>query len=280
MYRTLTTALVLLALAGSTARAGLLGDEQSPLRLRAGFETGFVGVLGHTIQFGNDGTRFDYVADGGQDILFPFRRLTAELAVGRRHSVIFLVQPLDIRTEALLEQDLIVDDLTFTAGTPVELRYGFDFYRASWLYDFLSQPDRELAAGLSLQVRNASISFAARNGEQFRINQNVGPVPAIKLRGRLPLGRRAWLGTEIDGIYAAGKGFTGSTNVNREFIGALLDASARAGWRFTDWLDGYVNIRYLGGGARGTQLEHKGPGDGYTDNWLGIGSVTLGFRVQ
>lgn len=260
--------------------AGLLGDDNSALKLRIGYERGFVDVLKHTIQFGKEGSRFDYVAEGGQDILFPFERLTAEVDLRNRHRFILLIQPLDVRTTALLDRDVVIDSLLFPAGTPMSLRYGFDFYRVSWLYDFWRSPERELACGLSLQLRNAAISFASQDGEYLRTNQNVGPVPIVKLRLQLPLTKRGWFGAEIDGFYAAGKVVTGSTNVTNDFIGAILDASVRGGWTFTRWLDGYLNLRYLGGGARGTSVDDPGPGDGYTDNWLNTASVTAGFYVH
>ena len=44
-----------------------------------GAELGFLAVASHVIQLGNDGTRFDYRNDGGQDVLFPFFRLSTEL---------------------------------------------------------------------------------------------------------------------------------------------------------------------------------------------------------
>ena len=175
--------LVLLALAAPLP-AGWLNDATSPVEFRAGTEIGFVGVLDHTIQFGRNGTEFDYVAEGRQNILLPWSRLSAEMHLKPRHTIIFLYQPLDIRTVATLENPLIVDTDTFPAGTPMNLRYGFDFYRLSWLYDFWSAPDRELAAGLSLQLRNASIVFASQDGGQQRVYQDVGPVPILKARFR------------------------------------------------------------------------------------------------
>jgi len=45
-----------------------------------GAELGFLAVASHVIQLGNDGTRFDYRNDGGQDVLFPFFRLSTELS--------------------------------------------------------------------------------------------------------------------------------------------------------------------------------------------------------
>ncbi|HGE69888.1 TPA: hypothetical protein ENX78_03575 [Candidatus Poribacteria bacterium] len=244
---------------------------------QGGFEIGFLDVLSHNIQFGSDGTKFDYVDEGGQDILFPFTRLTAEMNIHDRHKLIFLIQPLDIRTEALLRRDIVVDELTFPKDTPLELRYLFNFYRLSYLYDFSRAKDKEIAIGLSLQIRNASISFKSTDGKLFRINSGVGPVPIFKFRVKYPFNNGLWLGTEIDGFYASGKYITGSTN---DFEGAILDASVRLGFKLTEYLEAYLNMRYIGGGAKGTEKNSPGPGDGFTDNWLKTSEVSLGFYVK
>jgi len=275
------TRLLLCALfVGSAALASGLNNRASRYEVRGAAEMGFVGVAAHTIQFGRDGSRFDYVREGSQNILFPFRRLSAELHLKPRHAFVFLVQPLDVRTETSLENPLIVDTDTFPAGTPMDLRYGFDFYRVSYQYDVWPAPDRELAFGVSLQLRNASISFASRDGRRLRVYQDVGPVPVLRARARFPVSRRSWFGAEVDGFYAQGTVVTGSTNVEAAFKGAILDASARYGLSLTESVDGFVNARYLGGGAQGQQKVPKNRGDGYTDNWLGTFSLTLGFYLR
>jgi len=257
--------------------ASFLNNPDNRFVLRASAELGFVKVLSHKIQFSQDGTRFDYVKEGGQNILVPFQRLTAELEINRRHTLIFLIQPLDVRTEALLARDIVVDDQIFPAGTPMDFHYGFSFYRISYQYDFARSPDKELAIGGSLQLRNASISFASKDGQLFRVNQGVGPVPIIRFRSRIPINQVSWLGTEIDGFYASGRIITGSTN---DFIGAILDGSIRYGLQLNESLEGFINLRYLGGGARGTEENTTRPGDGYTDNWLHTTTITLGFYLK
>jgi hypothetical protein len=269
--------------------AGLEGFYNSPDSFW-GFQThvelGFLGFFFHRIQFSNTGTYFDYVADGGQDVWFPFQRISADIFFGPRHRIVLLYQPIDLRTEVLLSSDVVVDGETFDAGEPVKLRYGFDFYRLSYLYDFLRDPRNELAIGASLQIRDAVITFeqeadpVAGEVAKIRDDRNVGPVPALKFRAKYYIGPRVWLGTEIDGIYAAGRGFVGSTEVESGFVGAIVDASLRAGFSPRDNLDTFLNLRYIGGGAEGTSTDDPGPGDGYVKNWLHAFSVSLGVTVR
>lgn len=255
----------------------LFTDEDSWYMFRIGCERGFLDVLEHTIQYGKEGSLFDYVSEGGQDILFPFTRYTAELEFDRRHILTFLIQPFDIKTKSLLARDVTLDNLVFPEGTSMELRYYFTFYRLSYLYDFRREIDSEFAFGLSFQIRNASIVFASSDGELLRASSDVGPVPILKFRWKRPFENGLWIGSEIDGFYASGKYITGSTN---DFEGAILDASVRIGLNLRKNFDTFLNVRYLGGGASGTQEDVSGQGDGYTDNWLKTLSVSLGFYLR
>jgi hypothetical protein len=270
----------LLVSAATPVAASWLNNPDNSYEVTLAPETGFLGVLRHHIQFGKEGTQFNYVADGGQDILFPFNRMSAELHLKPRHTIILLYQPLDIRTETYLTKPLVVDTDTFPAGTAMNLRYGFDFYRVSYQYDFWPEPDRELAIGLSLQVRDASISFGPKDGSNARVYDDLGPVPILRFRGRLPIAGGSWVGTEIDGFYAQGKVVTGSTNVESSFKGAILDASLRYGLSLNQSADAFINLRYIGGGASGQQATPQYRGDGYTDNWLGTFALSVGMYIK
>lgn len=275
--------IALLAVSAALAPASLINKPEHPYEIRGVAEVGWFGWLANDIQFGAGarGTKFDYVGEGRQNILFPFQRLSLEMQLKPRHTFVFLYQPLDVRSVATLDTLLVLDTDTFPKGTPMSLRYGFDFYRASWLYDFWPQADRELAVGLSLQIRDAVISFTAVDGSAQRVYTDVGPVPALKARARIPINELMWLGAEVDGIYAQGKGVTGSTNVESSFKGAIIDASLRYGFKVNESIDAFLNARYLGGGAEGGQIDPENPNtDGYTSNWLGAVSLSAGFGIK
>jgi hypothetical protein len=239
-------------------------------------EAGFLVAASHTIQFSKDGTKFDYVDEGGQDNAFLVTRHSAELELDARHTIIALYQPLDLRTSVRLDRDVSIDGAVFREGTAVDLRYGFDFYRLSYLFDlFGERPRDELSLGLSLQMRNAAIEFTAADGSLRRAARDVGPVPLLKLRGRWGVSERTWLGIEVDGIWAPIKYINGSDS---DVEGALVDLSLRVGYRVVRSLDAFFNLRYLAGGAEGTSSDDSGPGDGYNDNWLHFLTFTLGLE--
>lgn len=270
--------LLLLLAPASAAEGSALNPADRPWALSLHAELGALAVPAHRIQFGKGGTPFDYTVNGGQDNLFFYKRLSAELQLNPRHALVFLYQPLDLRTTAVIDQDVVIDDLTFPAGTPMELRYGFDFYRVSWLYDFAEAEDRELALGASLQLRNATIDFRSADGSLQRSNRDVGPVPVIKLRGRTPAGESAWLGAEIDGFWAPIKYINGSNN---DVEGAILDASLRAGLSTPSGIEPFLNLRYIGGGGAGTDSTPERPwSDGYVENWVSFVSLSLGASIR
>jgi hypothetical protein len=247
----------------------------APFGLKAVAEIGFVGVISHKVQFGKNGTLFDYRSDGGQDILFSFQRFSLEVP-WKRNEVVFLYQPLELTERVTLEQEIIQDNVVFPIGTPIETRYSFPFWRGSYLRHLKRDGKNELALGGSMQIRNASISFRSLDGSLFQSNRDVGPVPLLKLRAKRYLSESVWIGTELDGIYAPIKYLNGG-NVDVE--GALLDASVRLGVDLPKGVQSFVNLRYLGGGAEGTG-EPQGTSDGFVKNWLNFYSVSFGFTYD
>jgi hypothetical protein len=246
-------------------------EPEPAYRLRAQAELGALAVLSHRVQFGQSGTYFNYVRRGGQDNLFFVSRFSLELNV-RRHNVVFLYQPLQLDTRAQLSRDLVVDEATFARGTSVAFKYGFPFYRVSYLYDVLHDERVELAFGASAQIRNATIEFAEIGGSKLKSYRDIGLVPLLKARGTYTLPSGVFFGFEIDGIYAPIRGANGSDN---EVTGALLDASLRAGVRWLDRSRLFFNVRYLGGGATG-QSDPETFSDGRTRNWLHVLTFSLG----
>ena len=246
-------------------------------RLRLHAELGTLAPLTHRITYGKDGTEFDYVEEGGQDTLFLFARTSADFDLGKRHTLVLLYQPLDLRTQVTLTRDVRWDTVDFPAGTPVDIRYGFDFTRGSYLYDLKPGNERELAIGGSLQIRNANIDITSADGTLRSTNRDVGPVPLFKVRWRQPIRGEGWLGAEADAAWAPIRYINGSDS---DVEGALLDASFRAGTEVRPGVDAFVNLRYLGGGAVGTGSHPTPPGDGYQENWLQFASLSLGFSVR
>lgn len=258
-----------------TPENSVLNQPEWPVAIRLEAELGTLLPVAHTIQFGKDGSVFDYVEEGGQNNLFPFLRFDASLDIGTRNTVRFLYQPLDLRAEVTAQRDLRIDGVDFAAGTPLDVRYGFGFVRGTWLYDLMPDVKKEASIGAALQIRNATITWSAADGSARVDERDIGPVPLLAARLRLPTGNRTWFGAEATGFYAPIKYLNGGS-VDVE--GAILDTSVRGGLALDHGTDAFIALRYIGGGSSGTSKDSDG--DGYNDNWLHFMSLSLGVQVR
>ena len=246
-------------------------------QLALALEAGFLAPVDHTIQFGKGNDALDYVAEGGQDNLFFFWRIQAEVLLKQRHSLIFLYQPINVTSQVTMPRDVQLYQTVFPKGTPTDIRYGFDFYRLTYDYDVLGRGrGTELGIGLGLQIRDAVINFSAADGSLRIDERSIGPVPLIKVRGRYTFDSGLWLGGEVDGFYAPIKYINGADS---DVEGAIIDLNLRVGMRLWRWADVFLNLRYLGGGAEGTSSGYEGAGDGFVANWLHFMTVSLGFEA-
>lgn len=269
--------LVLFAIPVIAEEGSFINRDGSFYKLSLSAESGMLTVLNHSIQFGQAGTQFDYKEEGNQDILFPFLRFQAALRLFESHELVLLYQPLEVVTKAKAARAITVYTTVFPVDTVLDLKYGFSFYRASYVWYFLKDGKNELGAGLSLQVRNASIIFEAADGSGIAIQENVGPVPILKIAGKYTLDNGLWGAVDADGFYASSAIFNGAAF---PFVGAIWDVSLRVGIELKNGISPYLNVRMLGGGAEGTSTNEDAQGDGYTENWLNTISVTLGASID
>jgi len=275
----------------ASSNHSLINEEDSPVQFFAEYEQGFISILSHTITIGQTGTEFNYVTQGGQDILFPFERINVGAVINGRHRVSFLYQPFELNTIVPFADKVKVDGKEFgsddpnvnTDDTPMELKYSFPFWRLSYSYDILPQEDITLGLGLSLQIRNTSIVFKEVNGDKVAVGQNVGPVPALHMyfMWETPVGIN--LSSDITGSYASSALFNGA---DFDFEGSLLDASVRAGYRVKNNIELFSNFRLFGGTSSGTS-NYPGTnwsvtsGDGrFSENNLWTFSATLGCTMR
>ena len=277
----LLIAVLLAAISASVTAQISLNNPDNPYALELSYEFGAVKVLKNTLQIGKDSTNFNFVTQGGEEILFPFQRFSGNLSLGDKHNIVLLYQPLEIVTTVTFRKDVKIDTTTFKADSDLRIKYGFPFWRISYLYDFIDNEKLEVGAGLSLQLRNASIVFESLTGDKLSTSQNLGPVPIIKARGYYRFGNGFFAGAEVDGFYATSAFFNGA---DFKFEGSILDASLRAGLELRDNTDAFLNVRFLGGHAEG-ESEYDDrfwtqSTENFTANYLSSLSLTLGFTLR
>lgn len=260
-------------------------------------ESGVTSVLWHTIRFGREdagNTLFNYRTQGGQEVLFPYVRLTSEATVNNRHEVELLFQPLTFSTRSRVPvgKTVTFDGVEFAGpdsggdgeGTPIDLVYGFDFWRGTYRYR-VSHGDRgSVSIGAGLQLRNARISFETSDGDLRVVSQDLGPVPVLSLAGRRvsEAYEGIFLEGSLEGFYAPIR-YLNLSDV--DVIGWLYDAAVRAGVRTGPDSEAFIGLRVLGGGADGTgqpadvwtvtQTEPR-----YTWNNLNLLAISVGARIR
>lgn len=262
-------------------------ESVKELKIIPRLESGYLGVISHYYRVGNaaDGnTMFNFVTQGGQDVLFPYLRFSVDAVLWDRHHVTFLYQPLTVSTRTVAGKNgtgpVQIDGVNF--GTkPVNITYGFDFYRISYLYDFIANGITELCAGVSFQLRNANIVFESDDGSQRTVQNNVGLVPILKFRAGHWIA--PWWGLEFDadGFYASSAIFNGS---GRPFEGWIWDAALSLKARVFERTTGYLTLRSIGGGASGSNaydnVSATTSSQKATYNALATYSVTLGISYE
>jgi hypothetical protein len=227
------------------------------------YEAGPSYVAQNDGEYGASGTRYDADDVGQRDNLVVTSRTSLELAI-RRHTLILLYAPFELRTQVELQRDLQFRDTRFAAGTIVDHRYLFEGYRASYLYRVIDGRRFALEAGGSLQIRNADVAFAAADGSRRAHQDDIGLVGAAKLRlwwRSQP--DRPWAALEADGFSTFGL----LSNVK----GAIYDTQLMVGVPVVRGIDLFLGARLLGGGA---EVQSK-----QIYNWANFISFTAGVRI-
>ena len=255
----------------------LINRPEAKWNIQPVYELGFIGVLQNDIQLGKNGTGFDYISEGGEDNLFRYARYEMNFVYQDTHNLSFLFQPFDVTTSSVLRSDKQFDSVLFAQGTPMFYRYGFDYYRATYSKNFIYTDKKRLSGGVAMQIRNATLDFRSQDGELQNSSRDIGPVPLATISGEMNAKNHVWYGFEATGSFAPIKYINGS---NSDIVGALLDASIRGGLHLKNKTDVYVNLRYIGGGAEGTDSTPDPGKDGYVANWIQLTSLSVGFRLR
>ncbi len=238
-------------------------------------EYGFSSFLQHKIKFGENNGFFDYRSDGNQSNLYPYSRYTALLGLFTNHQIEFLYQPIYVSSESTLKSDIGFDDKIFKKGQSIHSTYYFPFYRFLYRYRFLFGTDWQLEVGGGLQIRNATIEFAAPNNDNYFSRLDVGVVPLVALKGRYQFPDSVWLELDATGFWAFLPYLNGGTSsVN----GWIYDVGFLAGLPVLKWLSAYLSVRTIGGGAIGSS--EKSGQKTYSNDQLLTLNPSLGIEIK
>ena len=252
-----------LAACATVAAAGTSRADTAPAwHAAVVYETGPAYIVQNDGRYGVNGTPYEAADVGQQKTLLRTARTSLELG-GGRHTVILLYAPFAVTTRVTLADDLQFRDASFAAGTVVDHRYVFDGFRGSYLYEAVRHGGWSLGLGGSLQIRSADVAFTSVDGRLHAAQDDIGLVPAAKLRLRYTPRCGPWGQLEADGLSTFG--LVGDTS------GAIYDVGLTAGLPVGRGLDLFVTARWLGGGA---EVPSK-----HIDNWANFASLAAGVRV-
>jgi hypothetical protein len=161
----LITACVIFAAAAASRADWSLGGEVGPV---------FSGY--NDVRVPNDGgTDISLSRDFGIPPSF-FYRFDAWYRFNEKHAVGVLAAPLRLAGEATLSFPVFFDGVEFRAGVPIEAKYRFDSYRASYRYNFVRRETFTFGLGFTAKIRDAAISLNSEEAEAEEANTGFVPL--------------------------------------------------------------------------------------------------------
>ena len=161
--------------------AAVPATERAPPSPALTVELGAAWQLHNTARVSNEppNTRFsidELTGDGP----FPAGRVILDWPLNEKHLLRFLVAPLGIEETGTAAQPIVFQDTTFAPG-PIDVKYRFDSYRASYRYVFYERERWTWSGGATLNIRDAEIRL--QQGALRRVEENTGVVPLLALAG-------------------------------------------------------------------------------------------------
>jgi hypothetical protein len=201
-------------------------------------ELGAAWQLRNTAQVSNEppNTRFkidELTGDGP----YPAGRVVLDWPLNEKHRLRFLLAPLGIDESGTSSQPIVFRNTTFAPG-PIDVKYRFDSYRASYRYVFYERERWTWSGGGTLNVRDAEIRL--QQGALTRVRKNTGVVPLLALEGAWRFAP-GWFGLlDFEGLAAP--------------QGRAIDVALKLGYDVTPDITVTSGYRILDGGADNDDL--------------------------
>jgi hypothetical protein len=212
--------------------------ERAPPSPALTVELGIAWQLRNTAQVSNEppNTRFkidELTGDGP----FPAGRVVLDWPLNERHLLRFLIAPLGIDETGTASQPIVFQDTTFAPG-PINVKYRFDSYRASYRYVFYERERWTWSGGATLNIRDAEIRL--QQGTLARAENSTGVVPLLALEGQWRFAP-GWYGLlDFEGLAAP--------------QGRAIDAALKLGYDVSPNITIAGGYRILDGGADNDEL--------------------------
>ena len=128
----------------------------------------------------------------------------------RRHRVDLDYLYFNRKATKNIGQDIVVDNVTVSAGTNVETTFNYQIIRAAYSYSFFQDDRMDLAGSFGLFVMPIKFQLSASGlGTDKGTFNFTAPLPAFGLRGDFAITPRWMLRTNLDFFYLKYQSFTG-----------------------------------------------------------------------
>lgn len=228
MKRVMLGLVLVLVLGGSPALAGVEADVEAGVVIASRNDAGIPG---------NGGTRISLVNDLSTSPA-PAFRLRLGYRIADRHLITALYAPLQVNARGSLDRDVSFDGGSYPAGSPLLAVYRFDSYRLTYRYSIVWAEGLDVAAGLTVKIRDAETSLY---GVEARRKTNTGFVPLLNLHVAWRPDNGAF-GVVLDADALAAP------------QGRAEDVLLAATWRFREGLELRVGYRMVEGGANNDEV--------------------------
>ncbi|MBF0360980.1 MAG: hypothetical protein HQK49_08210 [Oligoflexia bacterium] len=121
------------------------------------------------------GTRIDIKDSAGTPFLI--HRFTYYRTLTGPHQLRVMIAPLEIKSEVVLDKDILFQNRTFQKDELVSYTYKFNSYRLSYVYNKRQSDGWSWHIGGTLKVRDAKIAVKGKNHSEEK--KNLGFVPLL-----------------------------------------------------------------------------------------------------
>ena len=184
----------------------------------------FFAALNNKVTVGSEGggVAIDVEEALGMDVQKTIFRIGALYRIGetRRHRVDLDYLYFNRSSTKNLERDIVVDNVTVTAGRRVDATFDYQILRAAYSYSFFQDDRMDLAASIGLFVMPIKFEVNSSVGGRNADLKFTAPLPELGVRYDIAITPRWFLRTKIEFFFLEYENFRGGlvdTNIALDY---------------------------------------------------------------
>ncbi len=185
--------------ASALAQSGVKPGEET-LILRLGAVAAQIETNARLDGSTSTGTSIDLESDAGLGTDKTTFQLGATWRIGRNHRIDGLYDEVKRDASKTTQRSFTIDDVTYPAGTVLNVEQKTSVGYLGYRYSFLKNPDMEIAAGLGIYGGNFKYKFNANQGGLNVDQSTTLPLPVLTLSGDFYLTDRLTMTAAVRGL--------------------------------------------------------------------------------